>query len=261
MMHTSPPPLHEQQETAVPPTREDTLFNGALICHQFRRGYRFSVDSVLLGHFPTVRTGEIVLDLGTGCGIVGLILLFRHGYRSISVTGIERQAELLELAEQNRIDNGYQDSFRLIHGRVEEIDRLLPAESFSLVIANPPFFRPGSGRLCGGEQSTTARHQSPNGLQGFVDGAAYCLKNRGRAAFIYPAPQVAELIDALTRRRLEPKRIQFIYSYPDATQAAKLVLVESVKNGGPGARILPPCYLYRSRNGVYSADVQAMYQP
>jgi tRNA1(Val) A37 N6-methylase TrmN6 len=260
-MHTSATPPHEQQGAADSSTREDTLFNGSLICHQYRRGYRFSVDSVLLGHFPTVRTGETVLDLGTGCGIVGLILLFRHSYRNISVTGIERQAELLELASQNCIDNGYQDSFQLVHGQVEEVDRLLPAESFSLVIANPPFFRSGSGRLCGGEQATTARHQSANGLQGFVDGAAYCLKNRGRTAFIYPATQVAELIGALIRRRLEPKRLQFIYSYPGPTAPAKLVLVESVKNGGPGARILPPCYLYRSRNGAYSAEVQAMYQP
>jgi tRNA1(Val) A37 N6-methylase TrmN6 len=260
-MHTSSTPLHEQREKADSPIQEDTLFNGSLICHQYRQGYRFSVDSVLLGHFPTVRSGEAVLDLGTGCGIVGLILLFRHGFRNISVTGIERQAELLELAALNRIDNGYQDSFRLIHGQVEAIDRFLPAESFSLVIANPPFFRPGSGRLCGDEQATTARHQCVSGLQGFVDGAAYCLKNRGRTAFIYPAPQVAELIGALTRRRLEPKRMQFVYSYPGATQAAKLVLVECVKNGGPGARILPPCYLYRSRNGAYSAEVQAMYQP
>ncbi len=254
-------PLPDQQGAAGFPTREDTLFDGSLVCRQHRRGYRFSIDAVLLGHFPAVRTGEAVLDLGTGCGIVGLILLFRHGYRNISVTGIERQMELLELAGQNCIDNGFQDRFRLIHGRVEVVDRFLAAESFSLVVANPPFYRPGSGRLCEAGQATTARHQSGAGLQGFVDAAAYCLKNRGRAAFIYPAQQAVELIAALSRRRLEPKRLQFIYSYPEAKTTATLVLVESVKNGGVGAHILPPCYIYRTRNGAYSADVQAMYQP
>jgi tRNA1Val (adenine37-N6)-methyltransferase len=253
--------LPDHRQAAGSPTREGALFGGSLVCRQPHRGYRFSVDAVLLGHFPAVRAGEAVLDLGTGCGIVGLILLFRHGYRNISVTGMEHQTELLELAAQNCIDNGYQDRFRLIRGQVEVVNRFLPAESFSLVVANPPFYRSGSGRLCGAEQATAARHQSGSGLQGFVDAAAYCLKNRGRTAFIYPASQAVELIGALTRRRLEPKRLQFIYSYPGTQATAKLVLIESVKNGGAGAHVLPPCYIYRTRNGAYSAEVQAMYQP
>ncbi|MBE0584817.1 MAG: methyltransferase [Desulfofustis sp.] len=252
---------HDQNDAADRAIREDTLFAGALSCRQYYRGYRFSVDSVLLGHFPLVRAGDSILDLGAGCGIIGLILLFRHLHRGISVTGIEQQEDLLKLAVQNRDDNGYHDRMHLIQGQVEQIDRFLAAESYSLVIANPPFYRPGSGRLCADRQTTTARHQRECGLQGFVDAAAYASKNRGRVVFVYPAQQTVELLVSLTARRLEPKRLQFVYSYPGATTPAKLVLVESVKNGGPGMNVMPPCFIYRRRNGAYSTSVQAMYQP
>jgi tRNA1Val (adenine37-N6)-methyltransferase len=252
---------NDQSDAADRAIREDTLFAGALSCRQYRRGYRFSIDSVLLGHFPLVRTGDSILDLGTGCGIVGLILLFRHRHRGVSVTGIEQQEELIKLAVQNRDDNGFHDQFHLIQGQVEQINRFLVAESFSLVIANPPFYRPGSGRLCADGQATTARHQRECGMQGFVDAAAYGSKNRGRVVFIYPAQQAAELLVSLTARRLEPKRLQFVYAYPCSTTPAKLVLVESVKNGGPGLKVMPPLFIYRRHNGAYSASVQAMYQP
>ncbi len=247
--------------TASDRINDDRLFDGALICRQFARGYRFSVDAVLLAHFPRIRNDESILDLGTGCGVIGLILLYRYAVRNISVTGLERDEEMLTLATDNFRVNGYAKRFTPIKGVVEEIDRQVSAESFSLVIANPPFYQPGSGRTNSEAGTRAARHQQGEGLDGFVRAAAYGLQNRGRAVFVYPASRVVELIDTLRRRRLEPKVLQFVYPYPEPAANARLVLVEALKNGGVGVTIRPPCHIHRRRNGSYSPALQAMYQP
>jgi tRNA1(Val) A37 N6-methylase TrmN6 len=239
----------------------DTMFGGAVKCRQYRHGYRYSIDSVLLAHFPRITNEETVLDIGTGCGIIGLILLYRYGQQAISVTGLEVQHELLELADINRRINGCVDRFQLIHGTVEESSRLLPAETYSLVVLNPPFYRAGSGRQSANRQARIARHQSPDGIGPFLVAAAHAVKNRGRVALIYPAESMVELLAALGQVRLEPKRIRPVYSYPDPDEPARLVLVEATKNGSPELALLPPLHIYQDRGGPWSAEVAAMYQP
>lgn len=243
-------------------TREiskDTLFEGRLICRQYKKGYRFSIDSVLVGHFALIKTKEIILDLGTGCGIIGLILLYRHQNQQITVTGFEKQANLACLAGLNVKDNNYSKYFKIVTGDVAEIKQHFKAESFSLVIANPPFYSSGSGRTSIDTEELAAKHQSDFGINGFIDGAVYCVRNRGRVVLVYPAELLSELLQALKSRKIEPKKLQFIYSYPDNSAKAKLVLVEGVKNGGVGLSVFPPCYIYKYKNGPYSEEVQAMY--
>ncbi|BDD87234.1 tRNA1(Val) (adenine(37)-N6)-methyltransferase [Desulfofustis limnaeus] len=239
----------------------DTMFGGAVKCRQYRHGYRYSIDSLLLAHFPQINSAETVLDIGTGCGIIGLILLYRYGHQAISVTGLEAQHELLELADVNRRINGCGDRFQLIHGTVEESARLLPAEAYTLVVLNPPFYRAGSGRPSVNRQARIARHQGPDGIGPFLAAAAHAVKNRGRVALIYPAENTVELLAALRQVKLEAKRIRPVYSYPDPEEQARLVLVEATKNGSPDLALLPPLYIYRCRGGPWSAEVAAMYQP
>ncbi len=238
----------------------DSLFNGAVSCLQHRPGYRFSVDSVILAQFPKIAGNETILDLGTGCGIIGLILCYRYRTLPISITGIELQDELAELACANIEENGYSDRFRLIHADARGYRELFEPESFSLVVSNPPFYIGGSGRTSHDEQSSAARHQDDFGLEGFVEAASFCVKNRGRVVFIYPADLSMHLIEQLQRRRLTPKSVQYVYSYPES-DAAALFVVESVKNGGIGCRVRSPFYLYRHRNGPYSDHAESLFAP
>ncbi len=238
----------------------DTLFDGSLTCRQHLDGYRFSIDSVLLAHFPKIRTKEHILDLGTGCGVVGLVLCYRHAEKQVSVTGLELQSALANLARENISANRYENTFSVIDGSLQDYRSLIEPESFSLVTANPPFFTSGTGRLSSNREVMTARHQEEGGLALFIEAASYSLKNRGRVSFVYPADQAASLVCAFRKHRLVPKRMRIVYSYPGIKRAS-LLLIEGVKNGGTGMDILDPLYIYEYRNGPYSKAVMAMFQP
>jgi tRNA1(Val) A37 N6-methylase TrmN6 len=238
----------------------DTLFDGEVICSQHVDGYRFSIDSVLLAHFPRIRKKERILDLGSGCGVIGLILCYRHADKQIHVTGIEAQTALVRLARANISANGYEDRYSITEGNLQQYRSLLKPEAFSVVIANPPFFVSGTGRVSRTHEKNTARHQREGGLNHFVEAASFGVKNRGRVVFVFPADQSASLIGAFQHHRLAPKRMQIVYSYPGIRRAS-LVLVEAVKNGGTGLEILDPLYMYRYRNGPYARSVGTMFQP
>lgn len=237
----------------------DTLFDGKIHCCQYENGYRFSIDSVLVSHFAQVKEGERILDLGSGCGIIGLILLHRHLQKGISVTGIEKQEGLVTIARTNISTNNFQSVFELICGDITGIRRIIEPESYSMTICNPPFYIAGRGRQNREQGRKEARHQSSTVLFDFVKAASFSVKNRGRAIFIYPANQLSELVASCIASRLEPKIMRFVYPYPYPQRNANLVLVETLKNGGSGAEIRPPLYIYTSRNGSYSKEVEEMY--
>lgn len=239
----------------------DSLFSGAVICRQFQNGYRFSVDAVLVAHFYEPAKEEKVLDLGTGSGIIGLILMYRWADRIASLHALEYQKQLCELAEKNFQDNNFGDTCTCIRGDVKNIARLFQAESFSLVICNPPFYRQDHGRQSKGEESRIARHQVTADIDDFTRAAAYAVKNGGTVVFIYPAEQFTTLSDALSGARLEIKQLRFVYSYPGTTDEARLVLVKCIKNGGKGVKVLAPLYIYNRKNGDYSPEMQELYKP
>jgi tRNA1(Val) A37 N6-methylase TrmN6 len=236
---------------------DDTLFSGALICRQHRDGYRFSVDAVLAAHFAVPKPGQRVLDIGCGCGVIGLILAYRQP--QIVISSLEMQEDLAALAEENGRANGFGDRFQVIRGDVRAIGRRLAPESFDLVICNPPYRKKDSGRINQGDQAALARHELRGEIADFTRAAAFAVKNRGKVVFVYPARRSNTLLAALHEQRLTPKRLQPVYSYPGA-ESARLVLVEAVKNGGEQIEILTPLYIYERRNGSYAPTMLALYQ-
>ncbi|WP_339137754.1 MAG: tRNA1(Val) (adenine(37)-N6)-methyltransferase [Candidatus Electrothrix sp. GW3-4] len=241
----------------MPPLTDDTLFNGRLICRQHRDGYRFSLDAVLLAHFCQPASRDRVLDLGTGCGVIGLVLSYRHP--DIQITGLELQPALAELAQNNIRANNLQNRFTLQQGDLRKIKQHLPAESYEQVLTNPPYHKVGGGRLSKADECALARHELSADPDSVIAAAAYAVKNRGTVACIYPAERLATVIAAMTKKRLIPKRIQPVYSYPESKQA-RLVMIEAMKNGGEGLRLLPPLYIYQYPDGPYSAEVEKIYK-
>ncbi len=240
-----------------PALTDDTLFQGGLICRQSRDGYRFSVDAVLAAHFAAPKPGAQVLDLGCGCGVIGLILAFRHP--QVSVCGLELQEQLAALAEENRALNDFADRFRVIRGDVHAIATLLAPESFDIVVCNPPYRKKDSGRINQDDQAACARHELTASVDDFVRASAFCVKNRGRVVFVYPAVRCNTLLVALQHHRLTLKRLQPVYSYPGPA-SARLVLIEAVKNGGEQGEILAPFYIYALQNGDFSPAMLALYR-
>lgn len=235
----------------------DTLFSGRLVCKQYKSGYRFSVDAILSAHFCSPGSGDAILDLGCGCGIIGLLLAYR--YPEVRVTGIEIQPELVRLAEMNIAENAMQSRISVIEGNFRDTAQLVAAESFDLVVSNPPYRREGGGRISPDPQRARARHEIDAGLADMVRASAFAVKNRGKVVVVYPARLSITLIAELKKHRLEPKRLQPVYGYPGRKDAG-LVLVEAIKNGGAEMRLLPPFYIYSEKNGPYTEAMRKLYE-
>ncbi len=234
---------------------EDTLFDGQICCLQHAEGYRFSLDAVLLAHFAGAKPTEKILDIGAGCGVVSLIICYRCP--DAHLTSLELQPQLVELVSQNIELNSFQKNMQVIQGDLCRIRSLLPPESFDKVVCNPPYGKLATGRRNPGSEQSIARHEIKAELADIVGAFFYSLKNRGRGYIIYPANRAAALLAALKQKKLEPKKLQIIYSYPGGE--GKLVLVEVVKNGGEELAILPPFFVYRAPGGEYSAEMAKLY--
>jgi tRNA1Val (adenine37-N6)-methyltransferase len=233
----------------------DSILGGAVTLVQPRDGYRFSIDSLLLGRFVRVRARDRVLDLGTGCGVISLMLAAL--WRPREVVAIEIQAELAALAERNATLN-HLDSMRVIQAdlRMRHIGGLDPA-SFDLVVANPPYRALRSGRESPNPGRRVARGESTATLAQFVEAAKRYAANGAKAAFVFDAARSAELLGCLSANSLEPKRIRFVH--PRAHAPAATILVEARKGGGIEALIEPPLMLY-DRPGVYSDEARELMQ-
>ncbi len=235
---------------------DDSLFDGRIRCLQYSSGYRFSLDAVLLGNFISLWPEEKILDLGCGSGIVALILAYR--WPSSSITGLEIQPDLFELARENVMRNKFQERIRIVLGDLRQPVTDIGAGQFDWVVSNPPYRKAGTGRMNAASQQRLARHEALADIADVVRAAVRALKNKGRAAFVYPASRVAALLYELRQQGLEPKKIQPVYSYPGSS--ATLLLVEAVKGGGEEVTIAPPFYVYRMSGGEYSPEMAACYR-
>ena len=233
----------------------DRLQPGGFSLLQARNGYRYSLDPVLLVGFVGPARARRVLDLGTGAGVIPLLLSADDSVAE--VVGLELQHGLAERARRNVELNGLADRLRIVEGDLRRIRDLFPVESFDMVISNPPYRRPESGRIAPQDERAAARHELAGGLVDFLAAASYLLCNGGRFAVIYLAERLAELLDGMRAFRLEPKRLRCVHSR--AGEAARLVLVEGRKCGGPGMVVEPPLHVYRSAGRDYSDEILAFY--
>lgn len=237
----------------------DSFFDGNLKCCQSASGYRFSVDSILLAHSVKVRDEDRILDLGTGCGIIMLLLLYRWKNRIDNILGVEIQPSLAALARKNLAANGFEGSGRVEHGDIKKLSAFISPESYDTIVCNPPFYSPGSGRRTENFEARLARHQILATLDDFLAASTLAVKNKGLVYFIYPAGQIGTFISLVDQHRLAVKNLQFVYSYPQADSDARLALIECRKNGGPGVKIRPPFYIYSEKNGAFSPEMQIFY--
>jgi tRNA1Val (adenine37-N6)-methyltransferase len=236
---------------------EDTLYDGRIRCLQHRKGYRFSVDAVLLGNFIQPRPGDRILDLGCGCGIIPLILTYR--WPNVLITGLEIQPNLASLARKNVELNNLQERIEILPGDLKEIKKYTESGSFDWIISNPPYRRSGSGRVNPGDEQAFARHEQLADLASVVKAAGWAVKKRGKVVLIYPASRGAAVIAELKNAGLEPKKMLSIFSYPGSS--ASLLIIEAVKHGGEEMTILPPFYIYEKRDGEYSREMAKYYSP
>lgn len=209
---------------------------GLLKLIQSRTGYRFSIDAVLLAEFVTTRPGSVVVDLGTGCGVIPLILFLTRSVRF--AVGVEIQSELADQAIRNASLNGLEKKVAVVRGDIRHLP--LRSSFADVVLCNPPYRKKDSGRINPDPQRAIARHEILLSLDNTLNAARSVLRTKGVLAMVYPADR---LVDILVRMRgigFEPKRVQVIY--PSESSPAKLVLIEASLGGRSGLTILPPLF-------------------
>ena len=239
----------------TPAVTHDTLFSGKLTCLQHRDGYRFAIDAVLLAHFAAPRPREKVLELCAGNGVVSLIMAYRQP--RVAITALELQPQLVGLLRSNVALNHYEEKITVVEGDCRCIGEHVRAGAFDWVVMNPPYRKRESGRQNPEEEAARARHELTLILDQAMTAMAFALKNRGRGVVVYPAERLATLVAAMKARRLEPKRLQVVYSYPG--DVGRLVLIEAVKNGGEELAVLPPFFIYQAAAGSYTEEMATLY--
>ena len=234
----------------------DTFFNGRIQVKQNQAGYRFSIDAVLLADQAAPRSGDKVIDLGTGCGIISLIMAYCNP--DITVYAVEVQEELTQLAISNVKNNSLQDCITVLGADMKTMKPDMTAGPVDLVVCKPPYRRPGAGRINPDNQRAVARHELKANLQDVIVTARRMLKTAGRFVTIYTAERTADILCQMRIDSIEPKYFRTIHSNPGSE--AKLILVEGIKGGNPGLKIAPPLIVY-DQNGDYTDEVQQMFDP
>ena len=234
--------------------RIDDLQRGGLRVIQRADAFRFGTDAVLLADFASPRPRERVCDLGTGTGVIPLLL---YGRRSdISVDAVEIQPDMAEMAQRSVQLNGLEEKIRVQAGDLRQIRSLLPHAQYDLVTCNPPYGKAGGTLLNPDESKRLARHEDTCRIEDVAQAAAWLLRNGGRLCCIFPAHRMLELCDAMRSKKIEPKRIRMVCSRAD--KAPNLCLVEGKLDARPGLIIEPMLVIY-DENGVYTRELRQIY--
>jgi tRNA1Val (adenine37-N6)-methyltransferase len=232
----------------------DHFFDGKIVLNQPESGYRFSIDAVILSHLVRPSPGETVLDLGTGCGVIPIMLAFRHP--EIRVIGVEIQPDLSRIARRNVADNHLSDRIRLVGKDIKTLSLVDIGGPVDTVVTNPPYRKLESGKINADSQRAVARHELKIDLEAVLLTAWRMLRRSGRLFIIYPSVRTVDLLAAIRSSGLEPKNLTMIHSKPESP--ARLVAVTGVKGGRPGLDVVPPLHLYHE-DGTYTRAIETMF--
>lgn len=230
----------------------DAFYHGRVRVIQGKTGYRFSVDAPLLADFIRTREGDEALEIGTGSGIVALLLSVKPFK---GVTALELQPGLAELARRNVALNGLRDRIEVVEGDLRTYE---PGRAFDLVFSNPPYIKGATGFLSPSAEKSAAKHELHGTIAEIIDKTAAWLRPDGRAAFVYPERRRADLLAAAAAAGLGPRRLRFVL--PREGAPANLFLAEFGKGEpvGAGPEIMPPLVLF-GPDGKYTAAAEAVF--
>nr|WP_295970552.1 tRNA1(Val) (adenine(37)-N6)-methyltransferase [uncultured Bacillus sp.] len=216
--------------------------------------FSFSLDAVLLAKFVYVpiQKGKLI-DLCSGNGVIPLFLSQRT---KGTITGVEIQQRLYDMAVRSIMYNNLSSRLQMIHGDIKEMPVQLGHDQFDVVTCNPPYFTtPAKGEINENAHLAIARHEILCTLEDAVSSASRLLKQGGKAAFVHRSGRLIDMITLMRKYKLEPKRVQFVY--PKAGKEANTLLIEATKNGSADLKILPPLTVYQDNN-EYTEEMRSI---
>jgi tRNA1Val (adenine37-N6)-methyltransferase len=229
--------------------------NNTLSVKQPEKGYRFSIDSLMLAYQVHPKPNQRILDLGTGCGIIAIVIARR--FPDIKIYGIEIQESMAQLAHFNVFENTLEGQIKVI---CADMKCLRPKDiegPVDMVVVNPPFGKSGHSRFGDDLEKTIAKHEIFATLSDVMEFSVRFLKVSGTLHMIYPAQRLAELFYSLRTVKLEPKWLRTVH--PRYHADANRVIVKAVKHGRVGITIGPPLYVHGA-NGSYTPEIEQMFE-
>lgn len=221
---------------------KNNFFDGSVTIFQNKNGYRFSLDPILLASHIHPGENSKVLDIGTGSAIIPISLLYKNNEINFSVTGIEIQQSLFEIAVMNKEINNLSSKLTIINKNIMDISQQDLGGPVDIITSNPPYQKIGAGRINPQSEKAMARHEINLNIDDLLIKSRSLLKNKGKFFVIYPANRASELIAKMEFYKIVPKEIRFVHSFKN-TQAV-MVICQGISNGNQGVSILPPLIIY-----------------
>lgn len=242
---------------------EDILLTGERIDDLQRNGYKiiqnekkfcFGMDAVLLSGFAKVKEKEKVLDLGTGTGIIPILLEAKS--EGEHFTGLEIQEESADMARRSVALNHLQEKINIVTGDIKEASKIFSGASFDVVTSNPPYMTGSHGLVNKDITKTIARHEYLCTLEDVVREASKVLKPQGRFYMVHRPFRLAEIMVVLSEYKLEPKRMRMVH--PFLEKEPNMVLIECSKGGRTRIQVEPPLIVYKEP-GIYTEEIYQVY--
>lgn len=237
-----------------PQERLDDLQRNGLKLIQNPSWFCFGMDAVLLCAFADIREGQKCLDLGSGNGVIPILLSGRT--KGAHFTGLEIQEDVVEMAERSVRYNGISERVSMVHGDIKKAGELFGASVFDAVTSNPPYLSHSHGLLGKDGHKAVARHELCCTLRDVIENAAKVLKPGGHFYMVHRPFRLPEIITEMKAYRLEPKRMRLVYPYVD--KEPNMVLIEGVRGGNARMTVEKPWIVYEKEN-VYTEETRKLY--
>lgn len=237
-----------------PGERLDDLQRSHLRIIQNPEKFCFGMDAVLLSGFAKAKPGDRVVDLGTGTGIIPILMSAKT--QAEHLTGLEIQPESADMAKRSVLLNGLEERITIAEGDIKEASELLGAAAFDVVTCNPPYMIGQHGLVNPDAPKAIARHEILCTLEDVVREAAKLLRPGGKCYLVHRPFRLAEIIGTLLAYRLEPKRMRLVHPFAD--KEPNMVLIEASRGGNPRMTVEPPLIVYREP-GVYMPEIYEIY--
>lgn len=234
---------------------KNKLLDFDYVIYQNDEWFKFSLDSVVLANFVTLNLRcKNIIDLATGNAPIPMLLSFRT---NAHIEGMELQKCIYDLGIRSISENNLGDKINLVNGDIKKIKYYYKSDSFDTVLCNPPYFKTKfDGYFNSNKIKTFARHEVTLKLDDVLLAARYLLKNGGNFAMVHRSERFIEIIDKMKKYNLEPKRVRFIY--PKIGKDSDLFLIEGVKNGKLGMKVLPSLIIHNDDN-TYTDEIRTMF--
>lgn len=232
---------------------DDLQYKGLKII-QKTDGFCFGVDAVLLANFADIRKGDRVIDLGTGTGIIPVLLAGKTAAKEI--VGLEIQAEMAEMAARSVMLNGLSERVRMVHGDIKKSLEDFGAASFNSVVSNPPYMNSGGGLVNPSDMKAISRHEILCTLEDVIMAGSKLLVPGGQFAMVHRPERLVDIVYLMRSSGIEPKYLRFVY--PSPYKKPNLILVKGTRGGNPQLKMMEPLYVY-DEHGNYSEEINRIY--